>query len=253
VPTQLPQKTKELQTGIENNALMLRRGRELNGLSQQNYHAICKILGIYLYNSQFSHIEQAKLVLQPGTIVELEKLNKCFGNKKLIPPTQKDFSQEVREKFINATPYINVKGEPCTASDFFRIFVGIDDIHPCYRNVGLDITEEHAKNTTEYVRNIFLGYCQEEMLSRKEAWENIEPEVAKIMKQKKQQHHFKNILAGLEEWTQSELEAYTKNGTITTCPINNMWQEVTHKSMPECRDVWTKGHKVKYSQLKSIG
>ena len=253
MPTQLPQKTKELQIGIENLAFLLRRGRELNGLSQQNLHSICKILGIYLYNSQFSHIEQAKLVLQPGTIVELEKLNNCFGNKKLIPPTQKDFSQEVRDKFINATPYLNTKNEPCDATDFFKIFVGIDDIHPSYRNVGLEITDEHAKNTTEYVRNIFLGYCQEEMLSRKEGWENIEPEVAKIMKQKKQQHHFKNILAGLEEWTQTELAAYTKNGTITTCPINNMWQEVTHKSMPECRDVWTKGHKVKYSKLKSIG
>lgn len=252
MPTQLPQKTKELQTGIENFALMKRRGRELNGLSQQNEHTICKILEILLYNSQISHLEQGKLVVQPGTLVEFAKLNNVFGNKKLIPPTQKDFSQDVREKFINATPYINVKGEPCTASDFFRIFVGIDDIHPSYKNAGLDITDEHAKNTTEYVRNIFLGYCQEEMLSRKEAWEVVEPELQKIMKQKKQQNHFKNILAGLEEWSQPELAAYTKNGTISICPLNEMWSKITKKSMPECRDVWTKGHKVKYSQLKPI-
>ena len=174
------------------------------------------------------------------------------GNKKLIPPTQKDFSQEVRDKFINATTYLNVKGEPCDASDFFRIFVGIDDIHPIYRNAGLEITDEHAKNTTEYVRNIFLGYCQEEMLSRKEAWNIVEPELQKIMKQKKQQNHFKNILSGLEEWSQPELAAYTKNGTISVCPLNEMWSKITKKSMPECRDVWTKGHKVKYSELKPI-
>lgn len=252
MPTQLPQRTKELQTGIENMGLMMRRGRELNGLSQQNHHIICKLKDIFLYNSQFSHIEQGRLVIQPGTIVELEKLNQLFGNKRLIPPTQKFFGDEVRQKFLNATPYLNAKGEPCNATDFFRIFVGIDDIHNSYKNVGLKITDEHAKNTTQYARNMFLGFCEEQLLDRAEAWKILEPEVQKVLKQKKMQNHFKKILSGLEEWSQPELNEYTKKGTMTSCPINNMFSAVMHKQMPECRDVWIKGHKVKYAELKSI-
>ena len=252
MPTQLPQRTKELQVGIENTALMMRRGRELNGLSQQNHHIICKIKQILLYNSQFSHIEQAKLVLQPGTIVELEKLNQLFGNKKLIPPTHKFFGEEVRKKFLDATPYLNALGEPCDATDFFMIFVGKEDIHSSYRNAGLLITDEHAKNTTQYARNMFLGFCEEQLLDRGEAWKILEPQVQQLLKQKKMQNHFKKILAGLEEWSKSELSDYTKKGTMTKCPINDMFSEVMHKQMPECRDVWTKGHKVKYSELKSI-
>ena len=252
MPTQLPQKTKELQKGIENFALMLRRGRELNGLSQQNLHSLCKIKVILLYNSQFSHIEQAKLVLQPGTIVELEKLNKCFGNKKLIPPTQKDFSQEVRDKFINATPYLNVKGEPCDASEFFRIFVGIDDIHSNYKDIKANLTPDMAHNTTLYARTIFLGFCEELMISRVEGWALLEPELKKIMKTQKQRDKYKKILSGLEEWSFEDFVAYTQQGTMQSCPLNAMYQKLTKKQLPSSRDVWTKGHKIKYSSLRSI-
>ena len=252
MPTHTPQRSEQLQQGLQNFALFIRRGRELNNLSQQNLHIFFQILLINIYNSQLSHMEQAKLVLKPGTFLELEKGNIAMDGKKNIPQTQKNFSKDVREKFLKATPYLNVDGEVCDATDFFRIFVGIDELHKSYTNVGLEIKEEHAQNCTQYVRNIFLGYCEEEMISRKEAWQNMEPEVEKVFKQKKQIHHFKNICSGLEEWTQPELKAYTKNGTIEICPINLMWEKVTHKKMPICRDVWTKGDKVKYSQLQPI-
>jgi hypothetical protein len=252
MPTHTPQRSEQLQQGLQNFALFIRRGRELNGLSQQNLHVFFKILLVNIYNSQLSHMEQGKLILKPATFLELEKGNFAIDDKKNIPPTQKDFSKEVREKFLQATPYLNVDGEVCDATDFFRIFVGIDDLHKSYKSTGLDITDEHAHKTTEYARNIFLGYCQENMLSRPEGWENLLPELEKIMKQKKQKEHFKNILSGLEEWTTSELKAYTKDGTIDYCPINRMFETVTHKQMPECRDVWTKGDKVKYSQLQPL-
>ena len=125
MPTHKPLKDEQDQIGIQNFALFFRRGREKNGLSQQNYHVICQILGIDLYNSQVSHIEQGVLVLKPRTFKQLDLLNQTFGNKKLIPPTQKNFSQEVREKFLKATPYLNENSEPCDAYDFFGIFTGL--------------------------------------------------------------------------------------------------------------------------------
>ena len=252
MPTHTPQRSEQLQQGLQNFALFIRRGRELNNLSQQNLHVFFKILLVNIYNSQLSHMEQGKLILKPGTFVELEKGNIAMDDKKNIPPTQKDFSKEVREKFLQATPYLNFDGTVCDATDFFRIFVGIDDLHKSYKSTGLEITDEHAHRTTEYARNIFLGYCQENMLSRPEGWENLLPELEKVMKQKKQREHFKNILSGLEEWSTPELKAYTKNGTIEVCPINKMFEKITHKQMPECRDVWTKGDKFKYNQLQAI-
>ena len=110
MPTHTPQRSEQLQQGLQNAALLVRRGRELNGLSQQNIHVLCQIKDINLYNSQISHIEQAKLVLKPATFLELEKLNFAIDDKKNIPPTQKDFSKYVREKYLQATPYLNVEG-----------------------------------------------------------------------------------------------------------------------------------------------
>ena len=83
MPTHTPQRSEQLQQGLQNAALLVRRGRELNGLSQQNIHVLCQILGINLYNSQISHIEQAKLVLKPATFLELEKLNFAIDDKKI--------------------------------------------------------------------------------------------------------------------------------------------------------------------------
>ena len=252
MPTHTPQRSEQLQQGLQNFALFIRRGRELNNLSQQNLHIFFQILLINIYNSQLSHMEQAKLVLKPGTFLELEKGNIAMDDKKNIPPTQKNFSKDVREKFLQATPYLNFDGEVCDATDFFRIFVGIDDIHKSYKSTGLEITDEHAHKTTEYARNIFLGYCQENMLSRTEGWETLLPELEKVMKQKKQREHFKNILSGLEEWSTPELKAYTKDGTIEVCPVNQMFSKVMKRKMPDCMTVWTKGDQIKYSQLQPL-
>ena len=140
MPTHTPQRSEQLQQGLQNFALFIRRGRELNNLSQQNLHIFFQILLINIYNSQLSHMEQGKLVLKPATFLELEKGKFAMDDKKNIPPTQKNFSKDVREKFLQATPYLNVDGEVCDATDFFRIFVGIDDIHKSYKSTGLEIT-----------------------------------------------------------------------------------------------------------------
>ena len=252
MPTHTPQRSEQLKQGLQNAALLVRRGRELNNLSQQNIHVLCQILGINLYNSQISHIEQAKLVLKPATFLELEKLNFAIDDKKNIPPTQKDFNKDVREKFLQATPYLNCDGQVSDATDFFRIFVGIDDLHKSYLTKGVEMTEEMAQRCSVYDRNMFRGFCEDKMLDRGEAWKEMLPEIEKVMPQKKQREHFRLICAGLEEWTLPEIKSYTKNGTIDVCPVNQMFSKVMKRKMPDCMTVWTKGDQIKYSQLQPL-
>ena len=252
MPTHTPQRSEQLQQGLQNFALFIRRGRELNGLSQQNLHIFFRILLINIYNSQLSHMEQGKLILKPATFLELEKGNFAMDDKKNIPSTQKDFSKEVREKFLQATPYLNFDGEVCDATDFFRIFVGIDELHKSYLTKGVEMTQEMAQRCSVYDRNMFRGFCEDKMLDRGEAWEKMLPEIEKVMPQKKQREHFRLICAGLEEWTLPEIKSYTKNGTIEICPVNQMFSKVMKRKMPDCMTVWTKGDQIKYSQLQPL-
>ena len=253
VPTHRPQKDEEDQRGIENFALLIRRGREKNGISQQNIHVICQIEGIDIYNSQVSHMEQGVLVLKPRTFKQLERYNILQGNKKLIPPTQKNFSQEVREKFINATPYLNEDGQPCNAYDFFGIFTGLEGLHDSYVGEQIELTEEMALNIGKFERHIYSEFCIEKMVDPDKGWKMFEPELSKNLNKTKLAH-LKKVLSGWAEWTLEDLKKATNNGKQkpNQCEINDCFEKVMNKQMPCPIDIWTKGDKIKYKELQPL-
>ena len=104
MPTHTPQRSEQLQQGLQNFALFIRRGRELNNLSQQNLHIFFQILLINIYNSQLSHMEKAKLVLKPGTFLELEKGNIAMDDKKISHQLKKILVRMYARNFYKQHP-----------------------------------------------------------------------------------------------------------------------------------------------------
>ena len=228
-----------------------KRSREKFNLSQQNYHVLCDALGIKLYNSQFSHLEQGKLVPKPETFVELAKLNKAIYEKKFPPAVSKvgKFTKEVKEKFKNAEPYLDSNDEPILdAYVFFALFVGEEQINPKYLMLGVEINEETCMNISDYDRTVFSGFATDEMLSKKEAWESLTPHLEKVLN-KKVQRRMQSVCAGQSDWTLEEVKAATNNGKNNTCAVNDAFSHWTGKKLPTPVDIWTKGSKMKWPAL----
>ena len=225
-----------------------KRWREINGLSQQNCHDWSKASGIPIHNSQVAYWERGTLDPKGEFWFAREAYNFAIAENDFPP----GLSRTVRDRLKAAKPFLNHKGEIATALDFQAMFGNRQPIYKDYLEIKLEITPRMATNTSIYARTIFLGFCEEHMLSRIEGWKLLEPELKKIFKTQKERDHYKKILSGLEEWSFEDFIEYTKSGTLEECPLNNMFQKLTQKQMPMAKDVWTKGHTIKYSQLKAL-
>ena len=228
-----------------------RRYREQQSLSQQNLHVLCEAANIKLYNSQFSHLEQGKLELKSSGFLELRDLNKIIATKK-FPPTVSQvgkFTQEVKEKFKEAEPYLDIDDEPIVDGyAFFALFTGEADINPKYKMSGITITEETCINISTFGRTVFSGHATDEMMSKKEAWESFLPHLEKVVN-KKQQRRIQSVFAGQSDYTIEEVNLMTNGGKKNSCVVNEALTNWTGKQMPLPVDVWTKGAKMKWPQL----
>ena len=228
-----------------------RRWREQNNLSQQNLHSLCESAEKKLYNSQFSHLEQGKLELKSSGFLELRDLNKIIASKK-FPPTVSQvgkFTQEVKEKFKQAEPYLDIDDEPIVDGyAFFAIFTGEADINPKYKMSGVTITEEVCQNISNFDRTVFSGYATDELMGRKPAWEQLNSHLEKVLN-KKQQRRMQAVCAGQSDWTVEEINQFTNNGKNNTCAVINALGDWTGKKMPTPIEVFTKGSRMKWPQL----
>ena len=225
--------------------------REQNGLSQQQFHVLCEAAGIKLYNSQFSHLEQGKLELKSSGFLELRDLNKIIASGKYPPTVSKvgEFTQEVKEKFKQAEPYLDIDEEPILEGYlFFAIFTGESDINPKYKMSGVKITEEVCQNISNFGRTVFSGHATDEMMSKKEAWESFLPHVEQVIN-KKQQRRIQSVFAGQADYTIEEVNLMTNGGKKNSCVVNEALADWTGKQMPLPVDVWTKGSRMKWPQL----
>ena len=225
--------------------------REQNGISQQNYDVLCEAAGIKLYNSQFSHLEQGKLELKSSGFLALRDLNKVIVSKK-FPPTVSQvgkFTKEVKDKFKDAEPYCDADNEPIIdAYVFFALFTGEADINPRYKIKGVKITEEVCLNISAYIRTVFSGHATDEMMSKKAAWESLEPHLEALLN-KKQIRRIQAVFAGQSEYTIEEVNLMTNGGKKNSCVVNDALSAWTGKKLPMPVDIWTKGSKMKWPQL----
>ena len=228
-----------------------RRWREQQNLSQQNLHSLCEAASKKLYNSQFSHLEQGKLELKSSGFLELRDLNKIIASKK-FPPTVSQvgkFTQEVKEKFKQAEPYLDIDDEPIVDGyAFFAIFTGEADINPKYKMSAIEITEEVCQNISNFDRTVFSGHATDELMERKPAWEELNIHLEKVLN-KKQQRRMQAVCAGQSDWTVEEINQFTNNGKSRSCVVSDALTNWTGKQMPPLVDIWTKGSKMKWPQL----
>tara|TARA_R100001443_G_scaffold68100_1_gene76827 strand:+ start:189 stop:929 length:741 start_codon:yes stop_codon:yes gene_type:complete len=225
--------------------------REQNGISQQQFHVLCEAAGIKLYNSQFSHLEQGKLELKSSGFSALRDLNKIIASGK-YPPTVSQvgkFTKEVKDKFKQAEPYLDIDNEPIVdAYMFFALFIGEADINPKYKMESIKITEDVCQNIGDYGRTVFSGFATDEMMSKKEAWESFVPHIEKVVN-KKQLRRIQSVFAGQADYTIEEVNLMTNGGKKNSCVVNEALTNWTGKQMPLPVDVWTKGSKIKWPQL----
>ena len=228
-----------------------RRWREQQNLSQQNIHVLCEAAGIKLYNSQFSHLEQGKLELKSSGFLALRDLNKIIASKKFPPTVSKvgKFTQEVKDKFKQAEPYLDIDDEPIVDGYvFFALFTGEADINPKYKMSGVKITEEVCQNISTFGRTVFSGHATDEMMTKKEAWESFLPFIDQHLN-KKQQRRIQTVFAGHSDYTIEEVNSMTNGGKKNSCVVNDALTDWTGRQMPLPVDVWTKGAKMKWPQL----
>ena len=232
-----------------------RRNRDMNDLSQQNYHVLCEAAGIKLYNSQFSHLEQGKLVLKPETFLELAKLGKIIASGKYPPAVSitGKFTKEIRDKFKQAEPYLDADNNPVVDGyKFFGLFTGEFPINEIYKIEGVKITEDVAFNISEFCRTVFRGKATEELMDRKEAWESI-AEFLKPIADKKglPLKRFREVFAGQSNYTVPEIEKSTKHGTIRRCDYNDVICEWAGIESVDLVTIWTQGSKLSWEKLVS--
>jgi len=230
-----------------------RRNRDMNDLSQQNYHVLCEAAGIKLYNSQFSHLEQGKLVLKPETFLELAKLNKIIASKKFPPAVSitGKFTKEIRDKFKQAEPYLDAENNPVVDGwKFYGLFVGEFPINEIYKIEGVKITEDVCTNISEFCRTVFRGKAVDEMIDRKEAWESIK-EFLEPVTDKKFLKRMREVFAGQSNYTVPEIEKSTKHGTATRCPYNEAICEWAGIETVDLVTIWTQGAKLSWEKLTS--
>ena len=227
-----------------------KRNRESNNISQQNLHTLCATVKpkIKLYNSQFSHLEQGRLVPKPEFFVELAKLNKVIASGK-YPPTQGAFNKTVRDKFKDFEPYLDAENNPVVDGYmFYALFVGERPINKKYKFESVKITEDVCLNISQYARTVFSGFATDEMITRKEAWELFLPYLEKDLN-KKTQRRIQSVLAGQSEYTLEEVDKMTNGGTLRSCVVNDALSQWTGKKLPNVIEIWTKGSIMKWPQL----
>jgi hypothetical protein len=241
MPTSTPNKARELF------GLSWKSWRTRNNLSQRNLHVFCDALGIKLYDSQFSHLENGTLVFKPDSFVELKKLNNAIISKK-FPPTVSEvgkFTQELKLKFKHVQPYLDANNKPVKFGYILTgMFTGELPLNETYLNFGF--SQPEADNCTAFMTAVFNAEVKKRKLTKKDAFADFEPLLKKLGFKDHYRFRLKEVIVYNEEpWTADEMNDFTNNKT-TPCPIRDALCDWTGfgSECPSQQDICDKGVKL---------
>ena len=80
--------------------------------------------------------------------------------------------ETTRDRLKKAVPFINSKGEPATATDFFGMYIGELEINPLYVH-SEELTPEFIKEYFEATSRAFDQVAKENVWSRKDAYQAL--------------------------------------------------------------------------------
>ena len=144
--------------------------RNQNKISQKIPQLWGKAIGVPLHDSQLAYFEKGKLEPKRQFWVSLEMFNMAVANNK-FPATDKIFTKDIKDKLKDAAPFFNIDNKPATALDFFAMAIGKQEINNKYLNIKIS-ADAAAKYITQLVKT-FNDVARNNMMSNKEAWEEI--------------------------------------------------------------------------------
>ena len=156
--------------------------RNQNNLSQKVPQLWGKAVGVPLHDSQIAYFEKGQLEPKRQFWLSLEAFNIAITQKK-FPATDNIFTKAAKDRLKNAQPFLNDKNKPATALDFFAMAIGKQKINTKYLNDKIT-----ADAAAKYFKQVAFGFdelARNNMLSKKEAWEEIlKTDVLKKLNQK---------------------------------------------------------------------
>ena len=173
----------------------------MNSFSQQTIHdwaTAAETAGPW--NSSTSLMQRGKLDPKPQFWVAFGQLNQDLANGRLKYVTDR----KLKDKLVEAMPFLTEHDKPATASDLFSMFIGELKPAAIYAQ-PIAIDQSTADKLTQKYRDQFRKLALEEMISPKECWQLIEPHCKKLKMTAGQVKHFREVLVGFADYTAEEL------------------------------------------------
>tara|TARA_Y100001951_G_scaffold103028_1_gene110951 strand:- start:125 stop:862 length:738 start_codon:yes stop_codon:yes gene_type:complete len=216
-------------------------------LSIQDIHKFNHLRGgIGPHNSQWHKLENNKLEPYNQVFKSLAGFFDELANEKKFAYVP---DQKLRERLQKAKPYLTHDGRVPTMIDLIEIFEGYQPVYFRYSSlIPAEITEDVARNVSNYDRTVFVGFATDEMLNKKEAWESLNIELSNDIDEKTRRK-LQMVCAGQDDWSIKDIKQFTNNGKKSDCFVNKAFASWTGKTMPSLEDIFLKGSKMKWPNL----
>ena len=177
-----------------------------NSFSQQNIHDWAQMAGTPgPWNSSISLCQRGLLDPKAGFWIGFGQLNQDLHNGNLRYVTKR----KLKDKLVEAIPFMTADGRPATATDFFALFIGEAEIAPEYQVTGFD--EADALKLSEEYRDKFNEYCLANMFRAKEAWDLVKLECEKLGMTEEQILFMQKVLIGISDYSADQLNELTSS------------------------------------------
>ena len=177
----------------------------INGFSQQNIHDWATLAGTNgPWNSSVSLLQRGILDCKAQFWVAFGQLNKDLadGNLKYVT------NRRLKDKLLDAQPFLTEEGQPATAGDLFCMFIGEKAPNHLY-DKPQELSAEDAERLSQQYRDCFRQLAVDLMLPPKEAWALIEPHCKTLDMTSNQIDHMRQVLIGFADYSADELMELT--------------------------------------------
>ena len=177
----------------------------INGFSQQNIHDWATLAGTNgPWNSSVSLLQRGILDCKAQFWVAFGQLNKDLadGNLKYVT------NRRLKDKLLDAQPFLTEEGQPATAGDLFCMFIGEKAPSHLY-DKPQELSAEDAERLNQQYRDRFRQLAVDLMLPPKEAWALIEPHCKTLDMTSNQIDHMRQVLIGFADYSADELMELT--------------------------------------------
>jgi transcriptional regulator with XRE-family HTH domain len=233
MPIKSDRSDPKLQKACEAFGKAFLRWRELNELAQQDIHEWGQVTKTKIFNSQIAYIETGRLDPKFQVLLGLEKLNNALADQK-IPGVKDKFNKIRRDRLKKSDPFYTHDGRIATATDFFSMMIGQQEINKKYTSKD-ELTPEVCSKYGQALERTFTKIAHERLLSSKKTWD----ELAKTKgwpKEKNYQTVCKDILRGEHELKPEEVVWCLKLGK-GECPCYRGLSLLANKQGEETVDI----------------